>query len=1042
MLLTLMLVPQNVWAWGGSGTASSPYTISSAADLLKFANIVNGANGETKNISACAKLTADITLSGTWKPIGNSSGHYKGTFDGQGHKISGFSITGYTAVNSGFFGYMEGATIKNFTLSGTMSSATQITGGENDCSGAVVARAIGASTIQDIVSSVNWTLTKAQKHLGGVVGQIDGSTTVARCTYSGTLDAGPTTDCVGGIVGFATASCSGSITNCCFSGTLKSSSSTPTLGGILGYTNDESSNFGGVQLCFSHGTFSFGTSDYKYVNAIVGRIRNRATTTINNFYLSTTASRACNTDGPSIPTSNKAATLDECKSGAITWALNNPGKSFDVSEWRIDVNNMEGTEERYFKNFNAQNRIPWRQTLETDAFPTLIQSHGEVYQVPGVTCQVLTLESAPYYSNEQTVHTIHDTAYKDKVEPTCVQRGSVRQYYCWRCELSFEDAEGKHVIFTPNIEPLGHDFSRDKNYCDRCKHYLIHYKCSYGRIDPDWGLNYKPEWSTFNYGTYEGVLAFENAPTAIPAQAFSHTNINSISIPNTATSIGNFAFFNCKHFEEDIVIPNSVTSIGNGAFKGCLSDNNKIVLSTSLKTIGSEAFYGSSFAGNWVIPNSVTSIGENAFAYANFNGTLTLGSSLATIGYRAFYNSGFTGNLVIPNTVTSIGDQAFANAAFNGTLALGSSLKTIGTEAFNGCGFKGNLVIPNSVEKIYRNAFENCNFTGKLVLGNSLNVLYDAAFKNSGFTGDLVIPNSLSTIYYEAFSGCKFNGNLTIGNSVSRIEDNAFHNCGFKGKLTVGTKILDRLSSSIFIGSSFSEVELHSLPRFIGSDSNYANPFPNVDNINLIIEDNSHINTYSDFPELKSVCYIRNMSADSQWGSLVLPFNTVSNDDVQLYMLKDVRNQQMILTPVESVERSTPCIFKKKNESATSITFTGDGFDNTFNSRVDVSDPNSRWSFEGFYEDITRRNCYFIAQNKFWYADDPVTIKRFRVAYYINDIDTAAAKSLGIVVDDDATGVKDINAAKGMQSGKFLEGGQIVIVKNGKKYNANGQEVK
>lgn len=983
MLLTLMLVPQNVWAWGGSGTSSSPYTISSAADLLKFANIVNGANGETKNISACANLTADITLSGTWKPIGNSSGHYKGTFDGQGHKISGLSITGYTAVNSGFFGYVEGATIKNFTLSGTMSSATQITGGENDCSGAVVARAIGASTIQDIVSSVNWTLTKAQKHLGGVVGQIDGSTTVARCTYSGTLDAGPTTDCVGGIVGFAAASCSGSITNCCFSGTLKSSSSAPTLGGILGYTNDESSNFGGVQLCFSHGTFSFGTSDYKYVNAIVGRIRNRATTTINNFYLSTTASRACNTDGPSIPASNKAATLDECKSGDITWKLNGEAAG-------------SGTTKPWRQNLNAKN---YPQS-NPDDYPTLNTGHAPVYMTRDRDCMG-NYNGASYYSNSSTYRVIHDMVYHDPKEPTCTHDGHKEYYLCNWCSIPYLDSEG-NIRGTRDIDKLGHNYTTAaKDYCDRCKHYMIHYICPSGQVTPLSGANfsstgssmYESQLSEYDESTGKGIIAIGNKITLIPNTAFRNRALTSITIPTTVTSIGNQAFYNCPNLTS-IEIPNSVTSIGNSAF----------VL------------------------------------------------------------SGLTGSLIIPNSVTSIGEKAFAGCAFDGALTLGNSLKTISAEAFQGCGFKGDLIIPNSVTHIFRSAFENCGFDGKLVLGNSLSEIYPYAFKNCAFTGDLVIPNSLSTIYYEAFCDCKFNGNLTLGNSVYTIESNAFYNCKFNGNLTIGNSVyrigtdafyncsfngkltagtnLGRLSPSAFIGSSFSEVELHSLPRVVDEDNNYANPFPNVDNINLIIEDNSRINTHEEFPNLRSVCYVRNISADSQWGSLVLPFNTVSNDDVQLYMLKDVRNQQMILTPVESVERSTPCIFKKKKESATSVTFTGDGFDNAFNNSVEVIGPNGRWVLYGWYDDVTQRNCYFIAQNKFWYADDPVTIKRFRVEYFIHNIGTAAAKSLGIVVDDDATGVKDINAAKGMQSGKFLEGGQIVIVKNGKKYNANGQEVK
>ena len=332
LLLTLLMAlammalsPLSMWAIGGKGTSASPYTIEDAYDLWLFLNKVN--SGET---NTNAKLTADIVIDGSFemKPIGTSSRPYTGTFDGQGHTISGFSMEGYTKVNAGFFGYVKDATIKNFTLNGTMTSSTQITSGENDCSGAVVGRAMGSSTIQDIVSNVNITLTKAQKHLGGVVGAIEGSTVVKGCTYTGTLDAGPSTDCIGGIVGFAPASCSGSIFYCFFNGTLSSSSSTPTMGGILGYTNDESNNFSGVQNCYSCGTLTY-TGSNTYVNAIVGRIRHRATTTINNTYLSGIATRACNTDGPSIPASNKAITitLNAGTGGKVTQTYVNPTTS-------------------------------------------------------------------------------------------------------------------------------------------------------------------------------------------------------------------------------------------------------------------------------------------------------------------------------------------------------------------------------------------------------------------------------------------------------------------------------------------------------------------------------------------------------------------------------------------------------------------------------------------------------------------------------------------------------------------------------------------
>ena len=137
-------------------------------------------------------------------------------------------------------------------------------------------------------------------------------------------------------------------------------------------------------------------------------------------------------------------------------------------------------------------------------------------------------------------------------------------------------------------------------------------------------------------------------------------------------------------------IPNSVTTIGNSAFYNC---------------------YG--FTGNLTIPNSVTTIGESAFALCSgFTGNLTIPNSVTTIGSSAFYNCyGFTGELAIPNSVTTIGRLTFYNCKrFTGELKIPNSVTTIGNSAFENCyGFTGNLTLPKSLEVVYNSSFYECN---------------------------------------------------------------------------------------------------------------------------------------------------------------------------------------------------------------------------------------------------------------------------------------------------------------------------------------------
>ena len=67
------------------------------------------------------------------------------------------------------------------------------------------------------------------------------------------------------------------------------------------------------------------------------------------------------------------------------------------------------------------------------------------------------------------------------------------------------------------------------------------------------------------------------------------TKIKSVMIPDSVTSIGNYAFWLCKNLTT-ITIPDSVTSIGDYAF-GCCENLTTITIPNGVTSIGDEAFY-------------------------------------------------------------------------------------------------------------------------------------------------------------------------------------------------------------------------------------------------------------------------------------------------------------------------------------------------------------------------------------------------------------------------------------------------------------------
>lgn len=94
------------------------YQVTKAADLMEFADMVNGG----ANTVSCV-FTSDIDMTGVaWTPIGTEANPFKGTINGQFHKISNLVVDAAGTNYIGLVGYLsDGATIENLVIDGTCS---------------------------------------------------------------------------------------------------------------------------------------------------------------------------------------------------------------------------------------------------------------------------------------------------------------------------------------------------------------------------------------------------------------------------------------------------------------------------------------------------------------------------------------------------------------------------------------------------------------------------------------------------------------------------------------------------------------------------------------------------------------------------------------------------------------------------------------------------------------------------------------------------------------------------------------------------------
>ena len=213
---------------------------------------------------------------------------------------------------------------------------------------------------------------------------------------------------------------------------------------------------------------------------------------------------------------------------------------------------------------------------------------------------------------------------------------------------------------------------------------------------------------------HDGV---EYTVTTIADNAFSGSVLNTITIPNCVTTIGNNAFKDCNRLTS-ITIPNSVTSIGYSSFDGCsyLSSVNisdleawcKITFNDNPLSYAHRLFLNGEEIKDLFIPNTVTSISNYAFSGCTGLTSVHIPSSVTSLGGYVFQDCTSMSSITIENGVISIGNNSFYGCIGLTSLTIPNSVTNINDDAFFGCNGLTSVIIPNSVTSIGAGAFCNC----------------------------------------------------------------------------------------------------------------------------------------------------------------------------------------------------------------------------------------------------------------------------------------------------------------------------------------------
>ena len=276
-----------------------------------------------------------------------------------------------------------------------------------------------------------------------------------------------------------------------------------------------------------------------------------------------------------------------------------------------------------------------------------------------------------------------------------------------------------------------------------------------------------------------------------PAVAIVRAAITSVTIPDSVTEIGGYAFYGCAGLTS-VTIPAGVTMIGNYAFYNC-TGLTSVTIPESVREIGEWAFSGCTGLIEVMISKGVRKIGEWAFSGCTGLTSVTVPESVREIGESAFRGCTRLTSVTIPERVTKIGEGVFSGCMGLTQIKIAPGNRQFSVE--NGLMISekrhcvifamGNLTsvtIPDSVTKIGEEAFRGCKGLTSITIPAGVTEIGCAAFWYCTGLTSVTIPDGVTEIGGGTFADCTGLTSVTIPAGVTEISVSAFEKCK---KLTI-----------------------------------------------------------------------------------------------------------------------------------------------------------------------------------------------------------------------------------------------------------------
>ena len=276
-------------------------------------------------------------------------------------------------------------------------------------------------------------------------------------------------------------------------------------------------------------------------------------------------------------------------------------------------------------------------------------------------------------------------------------------------------------------------------------------------------------------------LTIKGVATSIGAYAFgSCTSLTSLSLVGSFQTIGDYAFVSCGM--TSLTIDATITSIEKYAFSS--RSLTSLSLTGNVQKIGDYAFAYCTSLTSLSLTGNVQKIGDYAFYSCSSLKTVTLPKSLTSIGAYAFDSCTSLDSIEIPGTVTEIGDFAFHLSGLT-SVKIDEGVQSTGVHMFYDCDNLATVNLPESLTTIAKGSFAFCSDLNHVKIPARVTCIGDGAFSHCTSLSEITLQDEVKTIGADAFLSCQELTSITLPDSVTDIGKEAFGHCSKLESITI-----------------------------------------------------------------------------------------------------------------------------------------------------------------------------------------------------------------------------------------------------------------